>query len=353
MLVVNADKKVRSHPSFALSGGDRILIVDDEPSVLETLTAVLEEAGCYVRTASGPGEALERVSENSFHIAFVDNYLGAVQGVTLMGELLKLSPDLAVVIMTGNPSLDLAVDALKQGASDFICKPFRVNELLVSIDHVKRKKEVEQQQKDLVAHLELKVKEKTDELKQTYLSVLVSFSKAVEKKDLGTYGHSVRVSAFSCDIATTLGLAKEEVENIRAASLLHDIGKIGISDAILSKKAPLNDEEMTIIRSHPQKGVDIINPLKQFDFLLPAILHHHEWYDGSGYPAGLSGEAIPLAARIITAADTYDAILSDRPYRSAADQRKAVEVLTAGAGMQFDKQVVRAFIEVLNNSRKT
>jgi putative two-component system response regulator len=327
------------------------LIVDDDPRVLDALTYVLEEAGYFVRTAVEPREAFKHAAEDRFDIIFVDYFLGTTQGTALMGEMQKAGADAAFVIMTGNPSLDLAVEALKQGAADFICKPFRVNEMLVSIDHVRRKKELERKQRDFVADLELKVKEKTEELKQTYLSVLVSFSKAVEKKDLGTYGHSVRVSDYSCDIARTLGLPKDQVENIKAASLLHDIGKIGISDAILGKKAPLSKEETTIIRSHPQKGVDIISPLKQFDFLLPAILHHHEWYDGSGYPVGLRGEDIPLSARIISAADAYDAILSDRPYRSAADEGIAVGVLAAGAGKQFDGAVVHAFLDVLKRHK--
>jgi HD-GYP domain-containing protein (c-di-GMP phosphodiesterase class II) len=140
-----------------------------------------------------------------------------------------------------------------------------------------------------------------------------------------------------------------EVETVRAASLLHDIGKIGISDCILAKKGPLTKEEFGVIRSHPQKGVEILQPLKQFESLLPVILHHHERYGGSGYPAGLAGNAIPLSARIISVADTYDAIISDRPYRAAGTDEKAIAELRACAGKQFDPEVVDMFIEIMRD----
>jgi putative nucleotidyltransferase with HDIG domain len=222
-----------------------------------------------------------------------------------------------------------------------------MEEMLRSIDYVYRKKALEQQRRELLAGLELKVKEITEELKHTYLSVLVSLSRAVEKKDLGTYGHSMRVSDYCCLIAKRLDFDEISIENIKAAALLHDIGKIGISDAILAKKGHLSEEEMNIIKSHSHKGVEILSPLKQFEALLPGILHHHENYDGSGYPAGLAGEDIPLPARIIAIADAYDSILSNRPYRSAANQATAIAELIACSGKQFDPRLVNHFVQAL------
>jgi putative two-component system response regulator len=330
---------------------NKILIVDDEVIILDVMTSTLKDFGWDVTATSHPEEALRLVADEKFHMAIVDNYLGPVEGIELIGMMGKIDPDLKFVIMTGNPSIDTAIHALKTGVADFLRKPFRIEELLVSIDHVNRRLELEQQRKDFLAGLELKVQKKTAELKQTYLSVLVTLSRTVEKKDLGTYGHSLRVCDLSTKLAERLGLPAAEIEVVRAAAQLHDIGKIGISDSILAKQGPLTEEECGIVRSHTQKGVEILQPLKQFEALLPAILHHHERYDGSGYPAGLSGDAIPLSARIISVADTYDAILSDRPYRMAAPHDNAMRELCAWSGKQFDARVVSAFDQIMQEEQ--
>jgi putative two-component system response regulator len=325
----------------------RILLVDDEVRLLEVLSLALEDMGCYVKTASGPDEAMRCAREDIFQIAFVDNFLGPIRGIDLMQQMEKLNPALDFVIMTGNPDFDLAVESFKTGAADFLRKPFRIEEMLGSIDYIYRKKAMEQQKRELLDGLELKVKEKTEELKHTYLSVLTSLSIAVETKDHGTFGHSIRVSDYCCLIAKRLDFDEIDIENIKAAALLHDIGKIGISDAILGKKSHLSEEELSIVRSHSKKGVEILRPLKQFEALLPGILHHHENYDGSGYPAGLAGDAIPLSSRIIAVADAYDSILSNRPYRSAANQATAAAELIAYSGRQFDPRLVDNFVQAL------
>ncbi len=325
----------------------RILLVDDEVRLLETLSMALEDMGCYVKTAPGPDEAMRFAREDTFQIAFVDNFLGPMRGVDLMQQMAKLDPALDFVIMTANPDVDIAVESLKNGAADFLRKPFRIEEMLRSIEYVYRKKAQEWQKRELVKVLELKVREQTEELKHTYLSVLASLSRAVETRDFGNYGHSMRVSDYCCLIANRLDFDETSIENIRAAALLHDIGMIGISDVILGKTVHLSDEEKKIIRGHAQKGVEILSPLKQFEALLPGILHHHENYDGSGYPAGLAGENIPLPARIIAVADAYDSILSNRPYRSAADQATATAELIACSGTQFDPRLVNDFIQAL------
>ncbi len=325
----------------------RILLVDDEVRLLETLSMALTDMGYYVKTASGPDEAMLCARGDTFQIAFIDNFLGPMRGVDLMPQMAKQNPALDFVIMTGSPDIDLAVEALKTGASDFIRKPFRIEEILRSIDYVYGKKSLERENRALIAGRELKVRGKTDDLNYTYLSVLVSLCQAAETKDLGTYGHSIRVSDYCCLIARRLDFDALAFENIRAAALLHDIGKIGISNAILGKKGELSEEEMTIIKSHSRKGVEILRPLRQFEALLPGILHHHENYDGSGYPAGLAGNGIPLSARIIAVADAYDSILSNRPYRAAADRMTAIAELIACSARQFDPMLVDYFVQIL------
>jgi putative nucleotidyltransferase with HDIG domain len=325
----------------------RALFVDDDKSILGMSAVMLEKLGCSVKTAGGAEEALFLLSSEQFDIVFIDQFLGPERGIDLMKRLSAADSELYFVIVTGDPDTRLAVEALKGGASDFITKPFLDLDLLRSIEYVLKKKKLDRERKDILAELESRVEKKTDELQQIYFSVLTSLARAVEKKDLGTYGHSLRVSHYACRIAAALGLLEEDMKTLKTASLLHDIGKIGIGDSILGKRGPLSEDEMRVIRSHPEKGVEILAPLKQFESLLPAILHHHEHYDGSGYPQEISGNDIPLFARIISVADAYDAILSDRPYRAAADNEKAVRELASCSGKHFDPLVINAFLDAV------
>ncbi|MFI5295988.1 MAG: HD domain-containing phosphohydrolase [Thermodesulfovibrionales bacterium] len=323
----------------------RILIVDDEERILDSFSMLLEGQGYYVRTAPRFDAAVKLASEEKFDIAFVDQFLGHARGLDLIQRLADIDPGLYSVIITANGSTDLAVESLKKGASDFIIKPFSLADLLRSIDYINKKRELDLQKKELLSMLTLEVNRKTEELKKVYFSVLASLAQAIEKKDMGTYGHCRRVSYCSGLIAATLDLQENEREELKAAAMLHDIGKIGISDFVLGKKGPLNEEEKNIIMNHPAKGVEILKPIQHFEFILPIILHHHENYDGSGYPSGLSRENIPLFARIISVADTYDAILSVRPYRSAAGHDEAIAELLRCAGKQFDPRLVDALVE--------
>lgn len=322
----------------------RILIVDDEKRILELFKPLLEDSGYYVETAFTPDEALRLVREDYFDIVFIDQLLGPSRGLDLMQQITDMGKGLYYVIMTGNGSTDLAVEAMKRGASDFLSKPFFVNDIVKSIEYVNRRKALDSEKAELVASLELKAKEKEDELKSMYFSVLSTLAQTMEKKDMGTYGHSKRVSYYSRLIAAALDLGEQDREHLKAASLLHDIGKIGITDFILGKNGRLSIQEMQEVKKHPLKGVEILNPLKQFQPILPTILHHHENYDGSGYPAGLSGEDIPLLSRIIAVSDTYDAILSNRPYRVAGTNERALEELIKFSDRQFDPVIVEAFV---------
>ena len=325
----------------------RVLLVDDETRILELFSDMLSELGHHVATTPDPKKALQYVAAEKFDIVFLDQLLGPVKGTDLMLEMALCDPDLYFVIITANASADLAVEALQRGASDFITKPFFEEDVVRSIACVARKRDLDRTRKSLLAGLEQRVREKTDELIQVNFSVLTTLARAVEKKDLGTYGHSMRVSRYAERIAERFNMSTDERSDLRTAALLHDIGKIGISDAILGKPGPLTPSEVDIVRKHPENGVEILKPLKHYHRILPAILHHHEQYDGSGYPVGCMGESIPLHARIIAVADTYDAILSDRPYREAGQQARAFEVLRTGSGKQFDPEVVRAFLSVI------
>ncbi len=331
----------------------RILLVDDEARILEFFADMIADLGHAVRSTTDPARALEMISREKFDLVFLDQFLGPALGTDLMQEMARRDPDLYFVIVTANGSADLAVEAMQRGAADFITKPFFEGDVIRTIDYVFRKRDLDLRQKSVLAELETRVREKTQELIEVNFSVLATLARAVEKKDLGTYGHSMRVSVYAERIAQQLTIAPQELSDLRTAALLHDIGKIGISDSILGKPAPLTDAEMEIVRRHPANGVEILKPLKHYHPILPAILHHHEHYDGMGYPAAIGGEEIPFAARIIAVADTYDAVLSDRPYRGAADHARAFHVLRTGAGKQFDPEVVRAFLSSLSDGAES
>ncbi len=322
----------------------RILVVDDEKRILDAFSLMLEDIGYRVEAASKPDEALSLIRQQRFDIVFIDHFLGTTTGLDLLAQMSAINPSLYFVIITANGSTDLAVESLKKGASDFIVKPFFTADLIKSIEYVKKKIEIDRQEKELLSTLELKLTEKENELKRINFSVLSSLAQAMEKKDIGTYGHSMRVCGHSLLIASALDFGDEEQNDLKAAAILHDIGKIGISDFILGKGGPLDENETNAVREHPQNGVEILKPLKQFQAILPAILHHHENFDGSGYPHGLRGHEIPLHARIIAVADTYDAIISNRPYRSASDHASAVRELVRNSGRQFDGEIVDAFV---------
>lgn len=331
----------------------RILLVDDERIILETYSMLLKNLGYQVYTASHPNDAIKLISADEFDIVFLDQFLGPVRGLDLIPQMSEVNPELYYIIITANGSTDLAVESLKSGASDFITKPFQIADLVKSIEYVRKKRDLDRERKEMLSFLELKVDEKTEELKSIYFSVLSSLAQAMEKRDIGTYGHCRRVSHYSAMIACAMGLNEREKADLDAAGMLHDIGKIGISDFILGKKGTLNGAEVQTVKSHPQKGVEILKPLPQFKGILPAILHHHENYDGSGYPCGLSGEDIPLHARIISVADTYDAILSDRPYRTGAGHHEAIGELVRCSGRQFDPYIIAIVAEsgVLTNAK--
>ncbi|HEY5997932.1 MAG TPA: HD domain-containing phosphohydrolase [bacterium] len=326
----------------------RVLLVDDEPQIRRVFGASLAAEGFEVGTAASAAEALAELERSAWDAAIVDHRLGPDRGLDVIGSIRERRPEVVCVLMTALGSTELAVRALKAGAADFIAKPFTLAQLLRSLEHAGRVRAVARERREMLAHLERLVEEKTRSLQRTYTGMLAAMAQAVEKKDHGTYGHSRRVSYCARLVVAALGLGADEREVIRVAALLHDIGKIGIADSVLGKAGPLDEGELRMMRSHPRHGVEILGPLRaqfpHFEEVLPAILHHHERFDGGGYPGGLAGERIPLSARVIALADTYDAILSARPYRAAADHERACSELRRCAGTQFDPRVVEAFL---------
>ena len=323
----------------------RVLVVDDEEFLRSIVRERLEIAGYSVEEASNGSEALAMLEcRDPYNVLLTDIRMPVMDGITLLGEWAKRSPGTAGIVMSANAELDIAVHALKVGACDYITKPFNFDVLLITIENALRKKELERQLDDYRMNLEAKVKEQTDIINSMYVRSIDAMIKALEAKDFYTRGHSQRVTLYSMAIATELGMTGQELEDLHRASVLHDLGKIGVREAVLNKPGRLTEEEFGEIVRHPETAVRILEPIPFFRPLLPAILHHHERFDGKGYPARLTGRTIPIASRIMTIADTFDAMTSTRAYRKALPVADAIAEIRRCSGTQFDSDIVPAFL---------
>ena len=323
----------------------RVLVVDDEEFLRSIVRERLEIAGYSVEEASNGNEALAMLeSRGPYNVLLTDIRMPVMDGITLLGEWGKRSPGTAGIVMSANAELDTAVHALKMGACDYITKPFNFDVLLITIENALRKKDLERQLDDYRANLEGKVKEQTDVINSMVVRSIDAMIKALEAKDFYTRGHSQRVTLYSVTIAEKLGVTGQELEDLHRASVLHDLGKIGVREAVLNKPGKLTEEEFEEIVRHPETAVRILDPIPFFRPLLPAILHHHERFDGKGYPARLGARTIPLASRIMTIADTFDAMTSTRAYRKALPVAVAIAEIRRCSGTQFDPDIVPAFL---------
>lgn len=323
----------------------RVLVVDDEEFLRSIVRERLEIAGYSVKEASNGSEALAMLeSGGPFDVLLTDIRMPVMDGITLLGEWGKRSPGTAGIVMSANAELDTAVHVLKMGACDYITKPFNFDVLLITIENAMRKKDLERQLDDYRTNLEQKVKEQTDIINSMYVRSNDAMIKALEAKDFYTRGHSQRVTIYSLAIAAELGMTGQELEDLRRASVLHDLGKIGVREAVLNKPGKLTEEEFAEIVRHPETAVRILEPIPFFRSLLPSILHHHERFDGKGYPSRLAGNDIPLASRIMSIADTFDAMTSTRAYRKALPVADAIAEIRRCSGTQFDPDIVPAFL---------
>ena len=323
----------------------RILVVDDEEFLRSIVRERLEIAGYSVEEASNGNEALAMLeSGGPRDVLLTDIRMPVMDGITLLGEWGKRSPGTAGIVMSANAELDTAVHALKMGACDYITKPINFDVLLITIENALRKKDLERQIDDYRANLEEKVKEQTDIINSMVVRSIDAMIKALEAKDFYTRGHSQRVTLYSLAIGEELRMTGKELEDLHRASVLHDLGKIGVREAVLNKPGKLTEEEFVEIVRHPETAVRILEPIPFFRPLLPAILHHHERFDGKGYPSRFSGSNIPLASRIMTIADTFDAMTSTRAYRKALPVADAIAEIRRCSGTQFDPDIVPAFL---------
>jgi len=334
-----------------------ILVVDDEEPIREIVASMLGTAGYACKQAGSGMEALAVLnSGEEFELMLSDLMMADLDGIGLLERTKEKYPDMPVVMVTAVHDISVALAAIRNGAYDYLLKPFEREQLLNTVSRALENRRLKVENRTYQTNLESLVKARTDQLQaamasleRSYDITLEALGDALDLKDRETEGHSKRVTAFTIAIARAMGLPREQINTIARGAFLHDIGKMAIPDRILNKPGRLEADEMTIMREHAYHGYQM---LKKIPFLSEAseiVYSHQERYDGSGYPRGLKGDQIPLGARIFSVADTLDAITSDRPYRAAQTLQAAREEISKWAGRQFDPEVVRVFLEMPDN----
>jgi response regulator RpfG family c-di-GMP phosphodiesterase len=359
----------------------KILIVDDDQFALQSMVRALGGESYQVVAAASGSEAIDLLKQDSFDLVLTDLKMPEVDGLEVLRQAREIAPQTVVLILTGYASLESAIEALREGAYDYLLKPCSVHELKLKIERglervrlAEERRRAEEALRKAHDELEIRVKERTaelakvneelrieiaerkraeEELRQsqarlgrTLEGVVNALVSAIEIGDPYTPGHQWRVTQLACAIAKEMGLPEEQIEGIRMAGLIHDLGKISVPAQILSKPGPLTELEYGLIKTHPKIGYDV---LKTIEFVWPVaqiLLQHHERMDGSGYPAGLLGEEILLEARILGVADVVEAMISDRPYRLALNMEEALEEISRNRGGLYDPEVVDACLKL-------
>jgi len=336
----------------------KILVVDDELGPRESLKLILQDRH-EVSTANNGDQALACLDQAEYDLVILDIRMPGINGIDLLAEVKKRAPDTEVVMITAYASVETATNALRHGALDYLIKPFDRQSVLDVVEKGLSRRAHSRNMKNKLHQLQLvnralveEIERATRNIQRHFLETVSSLVAAVDAKDSYTKSHQRRVVTFALLLGTELGLSIREMGLLRQAAILHDIGKIGVPEQILRKRASLTPEEFGIIKQHPVVGAQILSPVQFLQDVVPLVLHHHERYDGTGYPDGLKGLAIPLGARIITIADAVDAMLSDRPYAAAKTVAQVREQLRLFAGTQFDPQLVELALRIDLPSRR-
>jgi len=303
--------------------------------------------------ADSINSAMEKIRQKEYSVVLSSVALPEFNGLELVPHLQKYSPRTELVIMSENDSAGNTVRAFRAGAFEVIQKPFEIKKIDAVIEKAFGQYELKCLKDNYQSHLEKLVSERTaeldkalEEVETSYRSTLKALVQALEARDYETHGHSERVVTFSLRLGYELGLDKAALRDLELGALMHDIGKIGVPDAVLRKPAKLNEEEWEQMRLHPLHGQKILRNIAFLEGATRIVAQHHEKWDGTGYPFGLRGEDIDIGARIFSVADTYDAIISDRVYRKGRPYQEALEELEKFAGTQFDPFVVEAFKKI-------
>ncbi|OGW44498.1 MAG: hypothetical protein A2132_00145 [Nitrospirae bacterium RBG_16_43_11] len=344
-----------------------ILVVDDEPIIRDILVRKLTSSGYRPVAVENAFEALDKMREKTFPVILSDIMMPGIDGIELLKKVRSGYPDTAVVMITAVSNANAAIEALKEGASDYLIKPFNLEEIVMSIANALEKRRLILENRGYQEHLEELVRVQTaeirgllaieqqktfqlnkalDEIQVTYNTTLEALSTALDYRDNVTEGHSQRVVKYSIEIGKALGLKDYDLEVLARGTLLHDIGKIGVPDSILRKPAILTSEEWGEMRKHVEYGYRMLQGIPFLKDASSIVLHHQERYDGAGYPQGLKRDEIVIGARIFAIVDTYDSMTTDRPYRKALTDKDAREEILLGRNSQFDPVVVDTFFKI-------
>jgi putative nucleotidyltransferase with HDIG domain len=348
-----------------------VLFVDDEVNILKALQRLLRSEDMNVLCASRAEEALGMLERNEVQVVVSDQRMPEMQGVDFLSRVRDRWPDIVRMMLTGYTEMGVAVEAINRGEIyRLITKPWNDDELRATIrqafdtgdlkTEIKRLNQVTREQnfklQDMNRNLEGKVRERTkqlgakhQELRNAYVQTIGALANAVDAKDSYTRGHSERVGVYASKVAREMGHKRDFIERVYISGLLHDVGKIGVSDKVITKPDRLNAAEYEEIKRHPEIGAKILEPVDFLADVAPCVRHHHEWFDGSdrGYPLHLRGEEIPLPSRMILVADTVEAMTSDRPYRKALPLEAVFSELHKFSGTQFDPACVQAIVRLI------
>lgn len=331
-----------------------LLVVDDEEAIRNALKRYLAGQGYDVITAGTGEEAIQAVRRHKLACLLLDVRLPDASGADLVPKLLELEPNAAILMLTAVNDAGSATVCMQRGAMDYLTKPVDLTDLSRAIQRALRRRDTQMESQKINQWLKEEVALRTAELRmeranleRISIATLEALVNALEAKDHYLRGHSARVADLSAMVAAELGLPDEQVEAIRTAGRLHDIGKIGIREEILNKQGPLTDEEFEHVKTHPVVGSEILAPLLHLRQVIEFVRSHHERWDGRGYPDGLIGDAIPMGARIIGAVEIYDALTTSRPYQEKMVPELAVERLRDLIGTVVDPQVHRALQAVV------
>lgn len=347
-----------------------ILIIDDEPSLRRSMGAFLEDLDFETLEAENGMQGVELLQSNvgTVEAMFVDLNMPVMDGYSFIQEAVNIAPDTPIVVLSGVGVVEDAIKAVRLGAWDFLSKPIHNMEILEhTLNKVLERSELLRENRRYQDHLETLVRQRTEQLVQARRQIMQRLSRAAEYKDNETGHHVIRVGEMSALLGKALGLPEERCELLRECAPLHDIGKIGIPDAILLKPGKLDAEEWEIMRNHCVYGCEILGPLSwragektswcaldnvtqedDNEYLRHArsiALFHHEQWSGGGYPEGLKGEQIPIEARIVSVVDVFDALRSERPYKKAYPLEECFQIIAEGSGKAFDPAVVKVFLE--------
>lgn len=337
---------MRKNMITAESNGYKIIVVDDEQGIVDSLSIFLKRSGYDFTGLTNPLEAIERVRNEHFDMMILDFMMDPIHGDEVVEEIRKFNKDLYILLLTGHKDLAPPLETIKRLEIQGYCeKSDNFDQLLLLIES--GIKSIEQM--NTIKTINKQLHDKNEELERAYLDTIGILRQTVEAKDPYTRGHSDRVSEYSVLIGKKLGLDEKTLHILKIGGLFHDIGKIGIPDSILLKESKLSDEEYSQIKNHPMIGVHMLGDAAIFTDILPIVKHHHERYDGRGYPSQLVGDDIPYVARIAAVADTFDAMTSKRSYRDSLPIDVVRAEIERCSGTQFDPNIAKVFLDIMDN----